>query len=123
MSAFFKEVSKISIPFEFGTYFSSRMNILKKLEDSSANKPYNGFAKLHPDFYRILSFRCVKNKFGVKTDGSNRSVIVELEDEILFLPQHFCQKLTNEDIYELNSCIESDENFYLFFGGKHGTNK
>lgn len=98
------------------------MDVLKKLEEVKPNKPYNGFGKLCIGFHLIISFRFVKNKFGKKGDGSNKSILVELKDEVLFLPQYFCQKLSKEDIRVLNSSIESKENVYLFFGGKQESN-
>lgn len=99
------------------------MNVLKKLEDTKPNKPYNGFAKLCIGIHQIMSVRFVKNKFGKKGDGSSKSILVELEEEVLFLPQYFSQKLSKEDVHELNSSIESNENVYLFFGGKSESNK
>lgn len=95
------------------------MNVLKKLEQVKPNKPYHGFAKLSIGYHQIQCFRSVKNKFGKKNDGSGKSILVELEDQIIFLPQYFWGKINGEDdIRELNSCIDSGENIYLYFGGK-----
>lgn len=93
------------------------MNVLKKLEDLNPNKPYHGFTKLSIGYHQISSFRSVKNKFG-KKGVSGKSILVELNDQIIFLPQYFWQKLNENDLQELNSCIEKGENLYLFFGGK-----
>lgn len=97
---------------------SSEMNALKKLEDIKQNKPYLGFAKLSIGFHQVFNFRIVKNKFGKKTDGSNKSVLAELQNQVLFLPQCFAQTLVEEDLRELNSCISAQENIYVYFGGK-----
>lgn len=94
------------------------MSVLKKLEEVQPHKPYNGFAKLSIGFHQIENFRIVKNKFGKKVDDSNKSILVELKDEVLFLPQYFRQNFSDDDIRELNSEIEKEENIYLYFGGK-----
>lgn len=98
--------------------FLCKMNALKKLEELKPNKPYHGFAKLSVGFHQIERFRIVKNKFFKKGDDSNKSILVELKDEVLFLPQYFWQKLNDEDICELNSSININDNVYLYFGGK-----
>lgn len=99
------------------------MNALKKLQNVTPDKPYNGFAKLSKGIHQVMGFRFVKNKFGKKGDGSNKSILVELEDQVLFLPQYLSKKLNEEELNDLNSCIEKHMNFYLFFGGKSETNK
>lgn len=99
------------------------MNALKKLEDLNPNKHYLGFTKLLIGFHNVLCFRVVKNKFGKKTDGSNKSILVELKNEVLFLPQYFWNKLNEDDIRELNSGIEVNNKVYLYFGGKHEESK
>lgn len=99
------------------------MNALKKLQDVKPNKSYNGFAKLSLGFHLIEGFRFVKNKFGKKGDGTNKSILVELKDEVLFLPQYFCQKLESADLHDLNSSIEDDEKIYLYFNGKNEESK
>lgn len=95
------------------------MSVLRKLDGINPGKPYYGFTKLPVGFHSIVSFRVVKNKFGKKTDGSNRSILAELEDQILFLPQYFWEKLNDDDVRELNAVIDADERVYLYFGGKH----
>lgn len=95
------------------------MNALKKLREVQPNKPYHGFAKLDNGFFRIHSFKIVNNKFGKKKDGSGRSILVELKEEVLFLPQYFLQKLTPDDITELNTSIDDGEEIWLYFGGRH----
>lgn len=93
------------------------MNALKKLQHLNPNKPYHGFAKLAIGYHEIRCFRSVKNKFG-KKGTSGKSILVELADQILFLPQYFWQKLNENDLQELNTSIEEGEYIYLYFGGK-----
>lgn len=99
------------------------MNALRKLQQVQPSKPYNGFAKLNEGFYKINSFKIVKNKFNKKGSGCNKSILVELREEILFLPQYFMTKIGEDDICELNTSIENGESIYLFFGGRSETNK
>lgn len=95
------------------------MEVLKKLEELVPNKPYLGFAKLSPGYHKILCFRSVKNKYGKKGDGSKNSILIELDDQVLFLPQYFNQKITGEDdIRRLNTAIEKNETIYVYFGGR-----
>lgn len=93
------------------------MNILKKLQSatpSSGNKPYHGFGKLAIGCHKILCFRIVKNKFK-KDESDGKSLLVELDNEVLFLPQYFLKTINGEDVNELNTCGES---MYLYFGGR-----
>lgn len=97
------------------------MNALKKLENLKTGKAYKGFANLDLGFHLIECFRLVKNKYKKKVEGNKKSIIVELKDEILFLPAYFLQKLSEDDINELNSSISSEgEKVYLYFEGKLG---
>lgn len=91
------------------------MSALKKLLEIEPNKPYLGFARLANGFHKIFSFSLTKNKFGKK---SEKSILVELDDQVLFLPQHFNSKIDGEDIKELNGDIGKKENIYLYFGGQ-----
>lgn len=90
------------------------MSALKKLEET---KPYYGFTKLRVGFHQIKLFRTVKNKFEKKDDV--KSIMIELEDQVIFLPQYFRQKIYDLDICELNSCINKNEDIFLHFGGKN----
>lgn len=89
------------------------MNVLKKLNNAVDEKPYNGLPKLSRGYHEIILFRTSNGKYG-------RSVIAELQREIIFLPQYLAGKLYDNDIEELNTC---EEKLYLFFGGKHKKNK
>lgn len=91
------------------------MNALKKLSEISC-KPYLGFKKLKEGFHEIQQFRTVKTKFVKKGE---KSILVELKEQVLFLPQYFRSTLTDEDLQELNARIENKEKVYLFFGGKN----
>lgn len=99
------------------------MNVLKKLEGLKPNKPYNGFANLTVGFHSVECFRTVKNKFGKKGDGSNKSILIELANEVLFLPQYFWQKLKEDDLHEMNTAIGNGEQIYLYFGGRQEKNE
>lgn len=115
--------SLLNFSFEQCNFLITIMNVLKKLENTQPNKPYHGFAKLNKGCHQIVNFKVVKNKFGKKADGSNMSIMVELKDEVMFLPQYFRQKLTDEDLKELNESIEAKEKIYLYFGGQNEDKK
>lgn len=93
------------------------MSALKKLEEVTANKAYLGFAKLVIGYHKFFCFRLVKSKFGKKGE---KSLLVELDDQVLFLPQNFSQKMGEDDIRELNENIEKDKAMYIYFGGRGG---
>lgn len=96
------------------------MSALKKLQ-MIGSKPYLGYVKLSIGFHEIISFRLVKNKFAPAGDHENKkSILVELKEEIVFLPQYFKDCLGEEDINDLNSANETQ---YLYFGGKREGNK
>lgn len=91
-----------------------------------SSKPYHGFKELTRGKHRIIRFKIVRNKFakeGLEADGSASSqwsVMAELENEVLFLPQHLARKFNNsaETVRAVN---ESGITFYLYFGGRrHG---
>lgn len=99
------------------------MDILKKLENIKPNKPYRGFAKLSVGYHEILLFRIVKNKYGKKNDVSAKTILIELADEVLFLPQHFLKFFNEDGIERLNAAIENGEPVYVYFGGKEKESK
>lgn len=98
------------------------MAALKKLQEVSPSKPYLGFAKLSIGHHKIHGFRFVKNKFGKKSEGNKTSILIELNDQVLFLPQYFNKKITESDIDELNDNINSTP-LYLYFGGAEENSK
>lgn len=89
------------------------MNALKKLKQAESSKAYNGLPKLALGYHAIDTFRISNGKFG-------RSIIAELENEIIFLPKFLSEKLNDKDVDELNS---SKEQLYLYFGGRNKINK
>lgn len=95
------------------------MDIVKKLQEAKP-KPYYGFAQLSLGFHEIISFRAVKNKFAKKGDKPTKTIVAELQKEILFLPQYFSESLTEEDIDNLNTC---EEKVYLYFEGQNPKTK
>lgn len=90
------------------------MSVLKKLEE---NKPYHGFSKLSIGFHQIVLFRAVKNKYDKKNEDA-KTILVELDDQVVFLPQYFREKISDSDIIELNAGINMNEQVFLYFGGK-----
>lgn len=94
------------------------MDLLKSATNLNEQKPYIGFAKLAIGNYEVIQFRLVKNKlYNVNSakPGLKRSLLVELKDQVLFLPEYF-GKLFNDDdakVAELNKGPKK----YLYFGG------
>lgn len=99
------------------------MDVFTKLSETAQIKPYHGFGKLNTGYHDIKLFKYVKNKYGKKSGGPKRSILVELEKEVLFLPQHFSEKISEEDMQYLYDRIEEGKPVYLFFGGKIGESK
>lgn len=96
------------------------MNALKKLSEFN-NKPYMGFAKLSEGFHSIQLFRIVKNKFPKKGESgtkNSKSILIELKNQVLFLPSYFWDIITETDLEELNERIRNNGKVYLLFGGK-----
>lgn len=98
---------------------SSAFDLLKSFGDS---KPYNGFTKLKIGNYEILNFRLVNNKMykekkeGEENNFLKRILMVELKDQVLFLPQYFARQFDDDDkkVAELNN---DGVKKFLFFGG------
>lgn len=87
------------------------------------SKPYRGFAKLPIGYHKIECFRLVKNKFAKNNttgDDEEKSILVELEDQVIILPQYFMSVLDKDDMNNLNC---ADEINYLYFGGQREGNK
>lgn len=81
------------------------------------SKPYFGFSKLQIGNHEIFSFRFVKNKLYNKypeNPGSERSLMVELKDQVLFLPEYIGSQFDEAKIVELNN---DGVKKYMFFGG------
>lgn len=93
------------------------MDAFKKLNFLSERKPCSGFTKLNIGFHAIEYFKIVNSKFGIKKneDEPPKSLLVELTDRTVFLPNHFLERLTQQDLDEMN---KSSSTIYLFFGGK-----
>lgn len=95
---------------------SSALSLLKSC--ASDSKPYLGFTRLTHGNHEIVLFRLVKNKmYNPKVAGSlKRSLLVELKDQVLFLPGYFAEKLQDDvKVEELNT---DGVKKYLFFDGK-----
>lgn len=90
------------------------MSAFAKLQSVNSAKPYYGFTKLTIGYYEIKNFKLVKNKFGQK--GSNeKTLLIELDDQVLFLPRYFAENINEKDVISLNT---DDETKYLHFGGQ-----
>lgn len=102
--------------------FTEKMEVLKKVSEA---KPYNGFKELPEGFHKIVCFRSVPNKYPTKEEDGKKSetILVELVDEVIFLPRHLCNRISSSDMGALNALIEENEALYLHFGGKHPDNK
>lgn len=102
---------------------SSKKSVIKKLQLVGASKPYRGFAHLSMGYHEIVGFRVVKNKFNEtkQDDKRSKSILVELQNEVVFLPQYFLDKIDEDDIAELNSA--DTENMFLYFGGRRNGKK
>lgn len=91
------------------------MEALKKL--AKKEKPYNGFTNLAVGYHEIVNFRTTKNNFAKKGEPP-KTIVAELEEEILFLPSYFWNKVDEKDLDELNNLIQTGKKVYLHFGGK-----
>lgn len=97
------------------------MSVFKKLQEVGQGKPYHGFTKLILGYHEILCLRAIKTKIN-KSAPEKWTILVELKNEILYLPQYFTENLTESDIKELNSTTPTDEKLFLFFGGQREQN-
>lgn len=98
------------------------MNVFERLDFV---KPYNGFAKLTNGYRSIEKFRAVKNRFGKKSEDGDpgQTILVELKDQVVFLPQYWCEKISPSDMEEMNKMIQDKQEVYLYFGGKYKSTK
>lgn len=96
---------------------------LAKLEKAGSgggpSKPYYGFGKLSIGYYEIESFRLVRNKF--KNDGlRGKTILVELKNQVIFLPEYFMEEFSEDDVLELN---RDGQKKFLYFGGRRENSK
>lgn len=98
------------------------MDALTKIQMIGVSKPYRGFTNLAVGYHKIARFRLVKNKFVNKNakESDKKSILVELDEEVVFLPQYYRDVLSEDDIINLNSAQES---MYLYFGGRRENSK
>lgn len=88
-----------------------------------SSKPYHGFRELARGKHRIVRFKLVRNKFAREESEASGSavspmaIMVELENEVLFLPKHLARKFAGnpDSVREINECGIT---FYLYFAGK-----
>lgn len=81
-------------------------------------KPYYGFTNLEIGNYEIFDFKFVKNRFAVNDPNvPPRIVLVELADQVLFLPTYITIKFDDDDT--LLEAINNDGiRRFLCFKGK-----
>lgn len=96
---------------------SSAMDILIGATES---KPYYGFSNLKIGHHEVVKFRLVRNK-QYKSDAekpsSPQTLLVELVDQVLFLPEYFLRQFGDnaEKVDELNN---DGVRKFMFFGGR-----
>lgn len=82
-------------------------------------KPYKGFGELEIGEYEIVLFRFVRNKFFDPTVANSlrRVLVVELDDQILFLPSYMAVNFRDDD--KLLEALNNDGvKRFLCFGGR-----
>lgn len=92
---------------------------------TTSGKPYIGFSKLPHGYYEVFKFRFVRNKNyrpEAKDPGLPRIILVELNDQVLFLPQYFARDF-NDDDEKLDKLNTDGIKKYLYFGGKREENQ
>lgn len=104
---------------------SSAMNLLCGAAAPTENqneiqKPYYGFAKLAIGDHKVFGFRLVNNKFhrpGSEKPGLPKILLVELEDQVLFLPENISKVFAEDEakVAELN-CDNIKK--IMYFGGR-----
>lgn len=97
---------------------SSAMDLLTSVSDYDS-KPYLGFSQLAHGNHEIVCFRFVKNNFYKTVPGKpglKRTLLVELKDQVLFLPEYFAVKFDDDD--DKVEALNSDGiKKFLYFGG------
>lgn len=104
--------------------FAKEMDLLRK-KVYNDSKPYHGFKNLLIGNYKIVRFRMVMNRYyrpGSENPGLKKTLLVELEDQILFLPEYITAKFSGnkEEILQLNE-DNKDKKLFLCFNGKRDT--
>lgn len=94
---------------------------MELLNEERQSKPYFGFSKLKVGYYECVAFRIVNNK-QYKPDAENpglkQTLLVELKDQVLFMPKHISAKfIDNQQNFE--ALTSSTEKIFLFFGGSN----
>lgn len=84
-------------------------------------KPYYGFSKLSKGHHEVYKFRLVKNKMykaNAEKPMLKRILLVELKDEVLFLPQYFAEKFDDDDS-KVDVLNNDGIKKFMYFGGKN----
>lgn len=82
-------------------------------------KPYKGFSNLSVGFHEIFNFRLVNNKmYNKKKDKSaKRVILIELKDEVLFLPEYYAVDF-DDDAKKVDELNTDGVKKFLHFLGK-----
>lgn len=96
----------------------SALSLLQACQDSE-QKPYKGFSQLPIGNHEIVKFRFVANEmYNKKKENSlKRVILIELADEVLFLPEYFAVGL-NDDSSKIDELNKDGIKKFLCFGGK-----
>lgn len=88
---------------------------------NSAAKPYYGFDKLEPGtFFEVIKFKMVKNRFyKPKNDNSGvpMCLVVELHDQILYLPEHISRQFEGNNSKKIEKLNNDGVKKFMYFGG------
>lgn len=98
---------------------NNAMDLLNDAAGSAESKPYYGFSKLPIGYHEVVCFRIVNNKMykpDSEKSGLPKCLLVELKDQVLFLPANISKKFIGapELVEQLNN---DKEKKLLFFGG------
>lgn len=96
---------------------SAALSLLKSFGRDS--KPYKGFGKLPYGNHEIERFRLVSNKMYKPTcEKSYKTILlVELKNEVLFLPSYFAADFQYEGAKKLHEINSDGIKKFLFYGG------
>lgn len=86
-----------------------------------SGKPYYGFSTLPHGNYKIEKIKVVSNKHYKANDRRSfqQSLMVEIADQVLFLPNYFTASFVGEDGLVVDEKIAevNASNLFMYFGG------
>lgn len=90
------------------------------MEFLNASKPCTPFDKLDTGYYEVIKFKLVKNRFyrqNSENPGAEKSLIVELANQVLFLPSYISKNFAGPNEYRVAELNNSSEKIFLYYGG------